>query len=1728
MKVNRLSANKQVVWMRMLLCSLTLIVLFSSALTVHAQNTTSPERGFQPSSSYAIGDIETINTTNGNLMLHVPLGALPAGRGGLAAKLTLLYNSKLWDQETIFEDCPRIPHSSGNREPMTPPYPECSGDNSRQTQIIALSEEGGWRYAFQYKLRVVESFYQGTDAGWSCNAQHPANVSMYKLQMVFPDGSSHDFRLQGYTEPDAMQPNFFPMTSGGTISSNSVCNGWSNTTNKLVYYSVDGTYSRLEFEHNSDGAWTLYLPDGTRVTEGNNTPQRIYDRNNNYIEIQEGITYNNHPAGKLIDQLGRQLIIEYGSATDEDTVHMWSTNNQEITWRIKWKNILVRKTYNSGVMGLMMHARTLKVVDQVILPAVSGQAQALSYTFGYNASTTNPSVGWGEVSSVTLPSGAQTTYQYKLDNVTGMTANAPAVLRNSPTRKELTYQQEYDGASTPVTEAWTYAIDQPEGLSTITAPDGGITREYFLSSLGGQGWSTGLVYKSEGPDGSIVERKWLTNNPYGYPSYASNVVAATYIKTEYSSIKDLNGNYQTAIKDYNYDKNGNVTQVREYDWVPYASVHDGSGNPLWNALTSFTPKRVTTNTYHSATPDATDTITDDPDSYHKATAPRILNLVASSEVGSNSQTFSRSEFTYDNALLTGNLTEQKSWDSMKGPYSNPLSTSNSVSVSHQYDVYGNPTISTDAQGIQSKLIYGSVGGYTDLYPTQTITAFGTSVQRTASQVYDFNTGLVTSATDADNNVTNETDYDVLGRPVETRTAANIPGLKTVTRMEYSDDARRVITRSDLSAAYDGKLVSIQHYDQIGRVRLSRKLEDAATQSATDETTGIKVQARYLTDVNNHFTYQLVSNPYRAATSGAASAEATMGWTRSKSDNGGRVIEVGTFSGSSLPAPWGTNAASMGMVTTTYDANYMTVTDQAGKVRRSKTNALGQLVRVDEPNASNNLGTLDNPTQPTSYTYDALGNLTQVSQDSQTRTFTYSSLSRLTSATNPEAHNTQGVAVPTTYQYDHNGNLTKKTDARGITIDYVYDALNRITFRDYPGTALDVTYTYDTLLNGKGRLTSVVSSVSTTSYGEYDALGRIKQSSQTTNGQTYSMSYGYNLAGAMTSQTYPSGRVVTTSYDNAGRLSQLSGQKAGETNKTYVSQLSYSSHGAITGMKMGNNLWEHTSFNTRLQPTEIGLGTQQNDVDRLKLSYAYGTTANNGNVQSQTIIVPGGPTLSQSYTYDELNRLKVAVETNGATQSWKQSYAHDRYGNRTFDVNNTTYPSPLQNPAINQANNRIAANQGYSYDYAGNLLTAPNQSFTYDEENRIASYNGGNPQSGGGMFSYDGDGRRVKKITGSGTTVYVYNALGQLVAEYTDSASPQTNGGVSYLTSDTLGTPRVITNADGSVKARHDYLPFGEEIMAGVGGRTTTHGYSQADNVQQKFTSKERDSETGLDYFGARYYFSTQGRFTSVDPLMASARPGNPQTWNRYSYTWNNPINLTDPLGLDPQEDDRSFTVTNPCQVDGTSQCGPAFNMQVTVTIEPDSEPIEAAPFALGSTIAMRALIPLATTEAGLASPVAVGGAMALGSFVLPILGQQYGGIYQDMAQAWATNGGWLAGEALLNPPNSQSRPIPLAPPLPSKADPLQTVFRVFGGESQQAGFSWTPIDPRTVPNYRDAAGLPPGNSGNFLVAGEVRTPDILTIRPAIPIPPNKGGLTEYIINPASVINQRVTPLVPPL
>ncbi len=295
------------------------------------------------------------------------------------------------------------------------------------------------------------------------------------------------------------------------------------------------------------------------------------------------------------------------------------------------------------------------------------------------------------------------------------------------------------------------------------------------------------------------------------------------------------------------------------------------------------------------------------------------------------------------------------------------------------------------------------------------------------------------------------------------------------------------------------------------------------------------------------------------------------------------------------------------------------------------------------------------------------------------------------------------------------------------------------------------------------------------------------------------------------------------------------------------------------------------------------------------------------------------TNTQNYSYDALNRLKQADEkpfgyTQGQcdqnpAQCWKQTFTYDRFGNRNFDIangNTTTIPlgcaTTVCNPQVDPATNKLV---GYVFDNAGNTKTDANgQTFIYDGENKQVQVS--NASGIVGQYFYDGDGKRVKKVvpaTGE-TTVFVYDASGKMVAEYSTviSSAPQ----VSYLTSDHLGSPRINTDQNGVVIARHDYLPFGEEIARPSYG---------ADSTRQKFTAYERDTESELDFAQARFYNKTHGRFTSVDPynIIFAAEDAEkekegkgqklfndyisqPQNWNRYAYVWNNPLRNTDPDG----------------------------------------------------------------------------------------------------------------------------------------------------------------------------------------------------------------------------------------
>jgi RHS repeat-associated protein len=561
------------------------------------------------------------------------------------------------------------------------------------------------------------------------------------------------------------------------------------------------------------------------------------------------------------------------------------------------------------------------------------------------------------------------------------------------------------------------------------------------------------------------------------------------------------------------------------------------------------------------------------------------------------------------------------------------------------------------------------------------------------------------------------------------------------------------------------------------------------------------------------------------------------------------------------------------------------------------------------------GGLSSP-MATLYQYSALGNLLRVDQQGtapndstqwRTRTFAYDSLSRLITGNNPESGQIG-------YQYDANDNLLQKTSAAPNspvgsgavqTISYCYDSVNRVTGKAYsaqnctngqlPSGTAAVSYFYDAGTNGIGHLTSLSDQAGSGNY-TYDFMGRIAGEQRTINGVSKSMRYGYNLDSSINSVTYPSNAVVTYTPDAAGRM--VSAVDSGNI-VNYVTGATYDAGSALTGFVSGNRITSTFTYNNRLQPV-----TMQTFPSVFAMAYDFHLgNGNNDNVYGITNY--RDQTRNQVFSYDSLNRLISAQNAGtdcsvtlpgGQTKFWGNSYGYDAWGNLLSKTPTKCGGEHLSVTAT--LKNQLV---GYGYDAAGNMTTDPTDGVTavYDPENRISTATKNNIAT---TYTYDADGNRVEKSSAGTGTLYWYMApgvvaesdpIGNLKSEYVFFNGQRVarrdfpSGAVSYYFSDRLKTTDIVTDAQGNIKNESDFYPWGGELQ-----------FLANDSNHYKFTGKERDSETGLDYFGARYYSNGLGRFITPDwgskpTTVPYAHFGNPQTLNLYSYVKNNPTTLGD-------------------------------------------------------------------------------------------------------------------------------------------------------------------------------------------------------------------------------------------
>jgi RHS repeat-associated protein len=460
------------------------------------------------------------------------------------------------------------------------------------------------------------------------------------------------------------------------------------------------------------------------------------------------------------------------------------------------------------------------------------------------------------------------------------------------------------------------------------------------------------------------------------------------------------------------------------------------------------------------------------------------------------------------------------------------------------------------------------------------------------------------------------------------------------------------------------------------------------------------------------------------------------------------------------------------------------------------------------------------------------------------------------------------------------------------------------------------------------------------------------------------SFNGNLGTGQTFRTYSS----DLQYNPQGQMTR---EQFG-TDIAFYHRRHYNARGQLFDVRLGTdsstvndganpNQWTGTSWDRGA--LRFFYSSNYND-------YAWPVAAplnNNGNLYRQDIFVPttldaGGNITNwlmgvDYYGYDALNRLVRVDEfpaaswvSNGAIgplpMSYTQYYKYDRFGNRllntiatwgiginrkAFRMEGTIAPEPMTN--------RLKPPAGQfglmEYDAAGNLTNdtyTGGGTRTYDAENRMLSAMDSNGVTSS-SYVYDADGRRTRRKLQGLEWWQVYGVGGELVAEYSLSGSnaqlrkeygyrngqllvvAESNGSCQWLVTDALGTPRMLVDQTGSLSGmkRRDYLPFGEEVPVGMGHRQASDGYGfSSSGPRQAYTGKERDGETELDYFEARYYSSVLGRFTSPDEFtggptelfaeVAAHNPtfyaelAEPQSLNKYAYCLNSPFKFVDPDG----------------------------------------------------------------------------------------------------------------------------------------------------------------------------------------------------------------------------------------
>lgn len=1353
-----------------------------------------------------------VNVNNGDIHLEIPL-ATHTQRGSLALEEKLVYDSRIW----------KIVQSG-------------SGYSWQPSNVP--NSWGGWIFSSGSGAGTI------TYGGWGGSAPCPDYLTLKRnysqhanWQWADPRGTVHYF-------PGAYTIEY---SQGGPANCQIVPTGQPTGGG----YASDGSGYYLSITNYTTA--TVIDPRGTVYHPTTTTPGavQVVDSNGNY--------WTSDSNGNLVDSRGLTPVLK-------------TTSGNNIYFDVLGVGG-ARQRYTVTLTSVSFHT----AFGQSAVTDVSGSFNAIqsielpdgsSYQFAYDTS------GYGELTSMTLPTGGVITYSYAnyLDSFSNDNRWLSSIAR--------------DGGSTTFTPSVISQCSSSSGCQEkvkVTSPDANDTVYTFnldpSNLAAGGSWVQNITaYQGSSTSGAALVSQ---STQYTYSSYPVIIV--------------VNGNQNTAP--YNYSVPASFTTTTTLKDVNLTTqtvtTLDTTGSKptevkLWDYYAGSAPSTPTTDTTYSY--------------YYAFSSPASVIVKDGSGNPVNETTYGHDEgsvspsnistgHTSAPGLYRNNTTSQHQWINASGT---------TLDSSATFDDAGTVLTSTDPNG---KITYGHDN--TDAFTTSATPPTPSSgIALTWSTSYDASTGVVTSTTDANGQPTTYSNFDQLNRS-QLITYPQPDGGHDY----FTYNPTQLIAQHDI----DGGSSRVQRYTQYDAYGRISRVADENGQSSYDW-----YQTDYCYDVSGRLSFQ----PVRYQGGGWASAKRCSGAGDTTTyDALGRITKVSHADGSYAQY--------------SYRGRATQVTDENGVSRIMQSDALGRLTTVCEISASGMGVPVDNPVPCTNsagvaldiagtgfltqYSYNLANHTSTITQGLQTRAIQTDWLGRLISLQQPEVG---GAAEPTTFSYSYNSTglqvVRKRLKANSgsptalTTTTTQYDELGRMLSIAYDDGTPTREYSYDDAnylnapqvhrTNVKGRPSTAMTYVPNTS------------------NMITGVQYSYDVAGRVTSMwecgapaTCGNGalaRELTFSYDYAGRQTGVSDPIAGNivyglttageitaiTNTTYnnstnpgalVSTVQNGPYGPAS-YHLGNGLTNVMTYDSSgrsefrwlcaggVTATFCTGGTQlYGTYTQWKggyLTHGIDTTENSGG----------------DYTYDALGRLTAYTGTQGQPTSY--SWAYDRYGNRYG-------ATPGANITINKGNN-IIQTAGFFNDAAGNETNDSVHSYTFDAENNVISVDGGSTAT----YTYNALNQRMGVSNAQGAHEFTYDFAGRRMGTWTPGTNSGTQGqiwwggspiayrdndGSTYFQqADWVGTQRILTNYAGSVSSQYTSRPWGDAYA-------TT---GKDDNLFH-YAGLEQSENTGTLHAQFRDVDSSLGRWLSPDSYAGSYDFTNPQSFNRFSYAGNRPNSMTDPFGL---------------------------------------------------------------------------------------------------------------------------------------------------------------------------------------------------------------------------------------